>query len=89
MNAAAIAGHEAATGHRMKYQTNVEADRPSRMPIAPPNVSERSLRDLGPTYSTGPEAFLREWFCVSCGAQMDARVVRRGDSLPVDIVECA
>jgi N-methylhydantoinase B len=56
---------------------------------APLVVQERSLRELGPVYTTGPDACLREWLCPTCGAQVDARVVRRGDALPVDVLEVA
>jgi N-methylhydantoinase B len=50
---------------------------------------ERPLSELGAPYTTGPEAMLREMLCPACGAQADARVVRRGDSLPIDQLENA
>jgi len=50
---------------------------------------ERALSELGDHYTTGPDAMLREMLCPACGAQADARVVRRGDSLPVDQMDNA
>jgi N-methylhydantoinase B len=52
-------------------------------------VVERSMRELGPVYTTGPETILRETICPSCSAQVDAQVARRGDDVLTDTVEMA
>jgi N-methylhydantoinase B len=53
----------------------------------PFTIAERLMSDLGPAYTTGRETMLREMICPNCGAQVDAQVSRRGDSVLTDTLE--
>jgi N-methylhydantoinase B len=49
-------------------------------------IRERSMRDLGPVYTTGELTMLREVICGGCGALLDAQVSKRGDDVIADRV---
>jgi ribosomal protein S27AE len=48
---------------------------------------ERPLSDLGPVYTTGPHALLREIICPECGTLADAQVAKEGEERLPDSME--
>jgi hypothetical protein len=42
------------------------------------------MRELGPVYTTGARAMLRELFCPSCGALEESQVACAGDEILLD-----
>lgn len=48
---------------------------------------ERPLSELGPVYTTGPQALLREIVCPACGTLADAQVAKKGEERLLDSVE--
>lgn len=49
-------------------------------------LRERPMREISPTYTTGPDVQLREFFCPGCLTLLDSETALPGDPFLNDIV---